>query len=79
MKEYDSAEGNLLAARNFPIPGILLNILQCCHHIQNSCTFLYPIQLEYAPICHPSQYFLVPIMTVIYKTVSRLQILSINK
>jgi hypothetical protein len=69
MKEYDSAGGNLLAARNFPIPGISLKILQYCHHIQNSCTFLYSIQLEYALICHPSQYFLVLVMTVIYKTV----------
>lgn len=71
MKEYDNAGGNLPAVRNFLIPDILLNIRRCCHHIQRSCIFPYPVQLENALLYYPSQYFLVPIVTVIYKTVYR--------
>jgi hypothetical protein len=54
MMEYDNAGGNLPVARNFLVPDILLSIRRCYHHIQRSCIFLYPVQLENAPTYYPS-------------------------
>ena len=63
-RDYDLR--SLVTAHSSLIQDISLNIRQYCRHIQNSCTFVCQALFEYARFFRPSQYFLIPVTTVVY-------------
>ena len=64
--ECRSVLKNLLTVRNFLIQDISSNIQQYCRRIQHFCISCCLTWFEYARFFRPSQYFLIPVMTVVY-------------
>lgn len=64
--ECRSVLKNLLTVRNFLIQDISSDIQQYCRRIQHFCTSCCLTWFEYARVFRPSQYFLIPVTTVVY-------------